>query len=107
MRAGVKSGKVVLVSSCGYWEMENFNLPIEQAKELGYHASREYAGALLRPHAFAFKSMIDSGNQADDVLEAARKTGRELIEHGKMSPKTLNDVSRELVPLESYVREIE
>ncbi len=107
MREGVKSGKVVLVSSCGYWKIENFNLPVEQTKELGYHAHREYIGALLRPHAYALKSMIDSGNHADDVLEAARNAGRELIEHGKMLLKTLNDVSRELVPLESYVRAIE
>ena len=51
--------------------------------------------------------MIDSCNQTDDVLEAARNAGCELIEHGKILPKTLNDVSRELVPLESYVRVIE
>jgi hypothetical protein len=51
--------------------------------------------------------MLDSGNQADDVLEAARTAGQQLIEHGRMSSKTLNDVSRELVPLESYVRLVE
>jgi len=107
MREGVKSGKIVLVSSCGYWKTENFDLPIEQTRELGYHAAREYIGALLRPHAYSLKSMLDSGNQADDVLEAARTAGQQLIEHGKMSPKTLNDVRRELVPLESYVRVVE
>ena len=107
MREGVKSGKIVLVSSCGYWETENFNLTIEQTRELGYHAAREYVGSLIRPHAYAFKSMVESGNQVDDVIEAARTAGQQLIEHGRMSPETLNVVSRELVPLESYVRVVE
>jgi multimeric flavodoxin WrbA len=107
MREGIKSGRIVLVSSCGYWKIDNFNLLIEQTKEFGYHAAREYTGALLRPHAYALKSMIDSGDQADDVLEAARDAGRQLIKHEKMSTKTLNDVSRELVPLESYVSIVE
>ncbi|MGD9395991.1 MAG: flavodoxin family protein [Candidatus Thorarchaeota archaeon] len=107
MREGIKTGKIVLVSSCGYWKIDNFNLLIEQAKEFGYHAMREYVGALLRPHAYALKSMLDSGDQADDVLEAARDAGRQLIERGKMSQKTLNGVSRELVPLESYVSVID
>lgn len=107
MRKGIRSGKVVIVSSCGYWKIDNFNLLIEQTKEFGYHAVREYVGALLRPHAYALKSMVDSGGQADDVLEAAREAGRQLIEHGEMSVKALNDVSRELVPLESYVSVVE
>ena len=107
MREGIKSGKVVLVSSCGYWEVDNFYMLVELTKEFGFHSEREYVGALLRPHAYALKPMLDSGNQADDVLEAARSAGHQLIEQGKMSPKTLNDVSRELVPLESYVSVVE
>ncbi len=51
--------------------------------------------------------MVESGNQADDVIEAARTAGQQLIEHGRMSLETLNVVSRELVPLESYVRVVE
>jgi len=107
MREGVKSGKIVLVSSCGYWKIDNFSLPIEQTKEMGHHSAREYVGALLRPHAYALKSMVDSGTQADDVIEAARLAGQQLIKQGKMLSETLNDVSRELVPLESYVSVIE
>jgi multimeric flavodoxin WrbA len=107
MRAGIKSGKIVLVSSCGYWKVDNFNMLIDLTKEFGYHSEREYIGALLRPHAYAMRYMVDSGNQADDVLEAAREAGRQLIEHGKIPLKALNGVSRELVSLESYVSVIE
>lgn len=104
MREGIKSGKVVLVSSCGYWEPENFNLPIEQTKELCFHSKREYIGALLRPHAYALRSMVESGSNADDVLESARLAGQQMIKHGKLSKEIMTIVSRELIPLESYVR---
>jgi multimeric flavodoxin WrbA len=107
MREGIKSGKIILVSSCGYWKIDNFDLVIEQTEEFAYHAAREYWGALLRPHAYALRPMLDSGSQADDVIEAARNAGRQLIEHGDMFSKTLNVVSRELVPLESYVSVVE
>ncbi len=107
MREGIKSGKVILVSSCGYWGLHNFNLLIEHTKELCFHTHREYIGSILRPHAYALKSLVEGGNQGDDVLEAARMAGRQLIEHGELSQKTLDIVSRELVPLESYVRVVE
>jgi multimeric flavodoxin WrbA len=107
MREGIKSGKVVIVSSCGYWKIDNFNLLIEQTKEVAYHAAREYSGALLRPHAYAFRSMIESGDQADDVKKAAKDAGYQLIEQEMMSSKTLKDVSRELVPLESYAKVVD
>jgi hypothetical protein len=40
----------------------------------------------------------------DDVFDAAKDAGRQLVKDGKMSTETLNIVSRELVPLELYVR---
>jgi len=30
LRAGTRPGQVVLVSSCGYWEMDNFDLLLAQ-----------------------------------------------------------------------------
>ena len=44
------------------------------------------------------------GISLDDVFDAAREAGRQLVKDGKMSAETLNIVSRELVPLEAYVR---
>jgi hypothetical protein len=41
--------------------------------------------------------------EAQDVLDAARRAGRELVE-GDMSTETLAAVSRELVTLEECVR---
>ena len=63
----------------------------------------EYVGALLRPHGPAFRAMFKEGHPVQDVLEAAKKAGKELARTGKMNEKTLNIISRELLPLETYV----
>ena len=98
-REGTKDGRVVLVATCGYWEMDNFDLLLAHGQAL-----REFAGALLRPQADVLKPMMDKGEPLDDILEAAKEAGRQLVRDGEMSTETLNIVSRELVPLEMYVK---
>jgi len=105
MREGIKHGKVVLVSNCAYWEMDNFDLLLAHACAVCEHAEREFAGALLRPHGPVLRPMMERGAAVEDVFEAAREAGRQLVEDGVMSPETLNTVSCELLPLEMYVPE--
>ena len=47
--------------------------------------------------------MIAGGADLNDIFEAAKEAGKQLINEGKMNPETLKIVSRELVPLESYI----
>jgi hypothetical protein len=49
--------------------------------------------------------MMEQGAPVDDIFEAAKEAGRQLVQDGKMSPETLAIVSRELLPLERWVRE--
>ena len=40
----------------------------------------------------------------DDIFEAAKKAGRQLVEDGEMSAETVSIISRELMPLEMYMQ---
>jgi len=104
LREEVKSGKVVLVSSCGYWELDNFDLLLAHMQAFCEHAEREFAGALLRPHGPALRPMMERGAPVSDIFEAAREAGQQLIERQEMAAGTLAGVSRALMPLEAYVR---
>jgi len=104
LREGRKSGKVVLVSNSGFWEMDNFDPLLVHMKAICKNMGTEFAGALLRPHGEILKPLMEMGRSPDDVFEAAREAGRQLVEEGKMSPETLSIVSRELAPRESYLR---
>ncbi|MGD9009080.1 MAG: flavodoxin family protein [Desulfobacteraceae bacterium] len=103
-RQGTKSGKVVLVSSCGFWEMDNFDPLLVHMKAICKNADREFAGALLRPHASAMKYMLHEGIPIDDIFAAANKVGRQLVADGAMLPEPLQAVSRNLVTLEQLLQ---
>ena len=105
-REGTREGKVVLVSNCGFWEMDNFDPLLVHMKAVCRNARREFAGALLRPHGPVLRRMVERGMSADDVFEAAKEAGRQLVEDGRMSPGTLEIVGRELMPLEMYVQTV-
>jgi len=104
LREGTKHGKIVLVSNCGYWEKDNFDLLITYMRAFCNHAERTFAGSLLRPHGPALKSMMERGAPVSDIIEAAKNAGHQLISDGDMSRETLKIISRELIPLEMYVR---
>ena len=84
--------------------MDNFDPLLVHMKAYCKNATSEFAGALLRPHAGALMPMIEMGAPLDDIFEAAKEAGRQLVEDGEMSAETLNIVSRELMPLEMYVQ---
>jgi multimeric flavodoxin WrbA len=104
LREGTKEGKIVLVSNCGFWEMDNFNPLLIQIKAACKNVTREFAGALLRPHGAVLMPMMEMGAPVNDIFEAAKEAGRQLVRDSEMSSENLNIVSRELMPLEMYLQ---
>ena len=98
-----KPGQIVLVSSCGLWEMENFDPILAHMKAYSQNMLKEFAGALLRPHSPALSIMAQDGEALKEIVQAARQAGRQLVSEGKMSVDVLKAVSRELVPAEEFV----
>lgn len=101
---GVNVSRIVLVSTCGYWEMENFDPLLAHIKAFSQNASVEFAGALLRPHASKLRLLMEQGSPVNDITEAAREAGRQLVRDGQMSPETLSTISRELMSLQEFIR---
>jgi multimeric flavodoxin WrbA len=98
-----KPGKIVLVSSCGLWEMENFDPILAHMKAYSQNMLKEFAGALLRPHSPALSIMAPDDGALKEIVQAARQAGRQLVSEGKMSVDLLKTVSHELVPAEEFV----
>jgi multimeric flavodoxin WrbA len=99
-RAGQST--MVLVSNCGFWEIDNFDPLIAHMKAFCKNASLDFAGALLRPHGEGLRPMMEMDQPVDDIFEAAKDAGRQLARKGSISPETLKIVSRELMPKETY-----
>jgi len=107
VRKGHKHSKVALVSSCGFWEMDNFAPLVMHLQAICKNACWKYAGALLRPHSGALWYMLRKGMPVHDVVGAAKEAGRELAIDSKMSDQTLKTVGRELCSLETYVEKLD
>lgn len=99
-------GRVVLVSNCGLWEMENFNTLVAYIDAACQHVERKFAGALLRPHGQTLRDLLKRGEPVGDVLDAAREAGRQLVRDGKMSAESLATVGRELVTRDDYITKV-
>lgn len=97
-----KKQKVVLVSSCGAWEIEEFDPIIVQMRAIYSRADAEFVAALLRPGAEVVRYMPEGA--MDDVINAAREAGRELVRTGRISESLLKTVSRPLMSEEEYMK---
>jgi multimeric flavodoxin WrbA len=96
--------KVVLVSNCGNWEIDNFDPLVHHTEAACKNMSMTYAGALLRPHGeIMWVLKKQESSELEEVFSAAREAGRQLIEDGEMDPETLERVSSPLVPKDTYV----
>ncbi len=91
----VRIKRIVLVAVSGWWEVGNMDLLVEIVEELAKDTGTDFSGALLRPHAYEM-----ARPEAADVLEAARRSGRQLVSNGRMSPDDLAIVSRPLLSWE-------
>jgi hypothetical protein len=93
----VKIGKILLVSAGGWREKGNFGLVIRIAEELAEAANVEFAGAVIRPHAFLLRKGGMLTRDGETVLKAARKAGGELAQDGVISHETFEAISRPLI----------
>ena len=103
-RKEFKLRRIVLVSSCAFWEMENFDKLVVTIEETAEALGAEFAGAVLRPHAVVLRSMMKSGQDVSDVLRSAKDAGAELVKKGRISKGSLQKVSCQLVTFEEYLK---
>lgn len=93
-RDDVMIDKIVLVSASGWWERGNFDTLLRIVKELAKDVNTEFAGALLRPHAF----IIDENPDKEKVIyDACKQVGNQLITRGRMSSQLLRIISQPLI----------
>lgn len=100
--ADVKIKKMVLVSSCGWWEKANFGTVVRIVKEFAEDASVKFAGALLRPH---IDWLVEKDEKTKDIFHAAKQVGFQLIREGKISKTLLDIISQPLISHKRFLEE--
>ncbi len=107
VREGYGHGKVAVVSTCGYFNVENFDAMIAHYQAVAINLEREFAGALLRPNAQSIQPMMmmGMGDSFKDVFEAAKRAGVELARDGRMKDETLAVVSRDIMDVDTFANQ--
>jgi len=101
LHKNVNLSKVVLISSCGWWERANMGTVVRIVQELAEDMSVEFSGAVLRPHS----SLLPRNKKKEkEVLGASRRAGYELVKNGKMPKRTLDKIAQPLVTESEYRR---
>lgn len=102
---GGKDAGMVVISNCGFHELDNFDAMMMQFKTLARHGHMKFMGALLRPEgeflAFAEKLMPD---KAKAVYDAAREAGRQAVKKGIISEEVQKTFSAQFMPVDAFLQ---
>ena len=100
----VKIQKIALVATGAWWEKGNFGTVVRIVEELAKDASVEFAGAVIRPHAFLMKQQGELTQDGEAVVNAVKRAGYELVKEGRMDQETLDMISRPVIAQEELRR---
>ena len=87
LRVEHKNGQLVFVSTCGFWEMDNFDALLVHMRAVSKNTGREFAGALLRPHGPALAGMMQMVCQWVTSLRRQRTQVASLCKRARCLPK--------------------
>ncbi|MCW4044166.1 MAG: flavodoxin family protein [Candidatus Bathyarchaeota archaeon] len=95
--------KIVLVSVCGWWETGNFDTLVRVIQEIAKDVNCEFAGAVLRPHAYLMRRETE---KTREVTNALKEVGFELVKHGTMPQDLLETIRQPLISEEEYRQDL-
>jgi hypothetical protein len=101
-RPELKVKRLVLVSTCYFWDVEQFDPMICVFDKLGVILGVE-VDYLLRPHAAVYVHSLGSSHEADEVRDAAKAAGMELARSGSIPIELARSISRPLISRENFV----
>ena len=99
----IRIRKIVLVSVCGWWEIGNFDTIVRIVEEIAKDVNCEFAGAVLRPHAYLMRTQTEKTKKVADAL---RQVGSEIVNSGVMSKNLLEIISQPLISEQEYRHEL-
>jgi putative sterol carrier protein len=89
-----KMPHLVLISTCGYAEMDNFHPMVEHVKEICKNAHMTYLGEILIPTGWLL-SISNLQPFFKDTIEAIKQAGKEIITKGKISEKLTKQITKQ------------
>lgn len=94
----VRIFKIVLLAVGGWWEIGNLGTVTHIVKEITEKVGIEFGGPILRPHASLMK---ENKEKSEEILNAIKEAGKQLIEKGDIGTDILEIISQPLISEEA------
>ena len=104
LQDNVRLSKVLLVSTGGWWEKENLDTVVHIAEEIADNMSIEFAGAILRPHAFLMRKRGELTEDGTRIIDSVKKAGHDFVKDGRLSKSVLEQIRKPLISHEDLVQ---
>ena len=104
IRAAMKVRRVVLVSSCAFWGLENFELVVDLLEFLAKAFGTKLARPILRPNADSLRSRAINRQTARTIFDAASRAGSELVTKGDITARTARLVQMPLMSRDQFLK---
>lgn len=98
--------RVALVSTCGFFEPDNFDPLVTHVRAICRNLHADFAGAVLRPAAPLFPEIPTIHPlffKIRAVTKAMQQAGREFASAGKISDEATRAAAAEIIPRETYL----
>ncbi len=89
-------GKIAFISTTKSNTGEKIQTVADEFMSISALFNKEYAGALLRPQASSIKVVQNLGGNIDDIFQAAKDAGKQIILNGKIESNTIKTFERSL-----------
>ncbi len=95
--------KIVLVSTCGFGEIDNFEPMIHHISAAAKNMRAEFLGALVRPMGPMLEFMeMGAKKVMDPIYEGFRRAGREAVGEGRISDEAKRAASAPIMTMEQF-----
>ena len=100
----VETGKkTVLLSTCGFPELETFDPLVLHVERIMRNMDSKLVGKVLRPNTFMLPFDEFLGDKLKVVFAAIKQAGAEFASTGRVEPETEEQISMEFLPKEMFV----
>lgn len=89
-------GKVVVISTCSFWDEASYYPMIEQFKDFCALYGMDFAGALVRPDSRLLSHLSSDNEEVNGILKAAKKAGAYIIEHNDIPEFIIDGIRQDL-----------
>ncbi|MCX7736870.1 MAG: NAD(P)H-dependent oxidoreductase [Candidatus Kapabacteria bacterium] len=98
-------GKVAFISSSDNIDSNAISIYSNHLKNFVKLFNRQFIGSIVRPHLWAIGMLQGMGVNLDDIFNAAKDAGKQMVHQKTLSKDTLLTISRPLIPKNLFTNE--